>query len=61
MRVAVVAASVLAVHVLRDVEALDLARDVDVVFGRVEEGDVGDPGLSGNERVPGDVGADTDR
>ena len=61
MRVAVVAACVLGVHVLRDIEALYLACHVDVVAGRVEEGDVRDAGLSGHERIPGDVGADSDR
>src|SRR3990172_3546412 len=52
---------VLAIHVLGGVEALHLTGDVDLVIGRVEEGDVGDAGTTVDQRVPARLGPDADR
>src|SRR3972149_6599306 len=59
--VAVVPTRVLAIHVLGGVEALHLTGDVDLVIGRVEEGDVGDAGTTVDQRVPARLGPDADR
>src|SRR2546428_594721 len=49
---AIGAADLLAVHPLRRVETLDLARDLGLVGGGVEAGDACDPASPMHERLP---------